>query len=127
MKLMRMIIGVNALLLLLLMGGACATSTQSAAKSQEPLALPDPANVASPPPPSDHADEHAQEDKVPRIKPVDAVKLVKEGKAILIDVRDIGSYENMHAKGAIHVSYQDIQEGKFDKLPKGKSLIFYCT
>lgn len=121
---------------LTLLSGACANSTQSAAKAQESRSPLDPANLASSATsssatpaaqPANHTDQHVAEDKVPRTKPADAIKLVKESGAILVDVRDISSYENMHAKGAIHVSYQDIQEGKLDKLPKDKHLIFYCT
>ncbi len=128
MKTIRILLSLSALMLLLLLGGACATSTQSAAKISESLTLPDPAKVSSPTsPPVEHADDHAKEDAVPRIKPADAVQRVKAGEAILVDVRDSGSYETMHAKGALHVSYQDIQEGKYEKLTKDKALIFYCT
>lgn len=126
MKTIRILFSLSAFTLLLLLGGACATSTQSAAKTAETLALPDPA-ASQTPQPVEHADDHAKEDSVPRTKPADAVRLVKAGEAILVDVRDAGSYETMHAKGALHVSFQDLQEGKFEKLPKDKPLIFYCT
>ncbi len=127
MNTIRILFSFSALTLLLLLSAACATTTQSAAKSSETLALPDPA--ASQTPTVEHADDHAKEDAVPRIKAADAVQLVKAGQAILVDVRDASSYETMHAKGALHVSFQDIQEGKFEKLPKdkAKALIFYCT
>ncbi len=128
MKTIRTLVSLGVLALPLLLSTSCATSTQSAAKAQDSLALPDPAQVASPtPPPADHATQHAAEDKVPRIKPADAIKLVKDSGAILVDVRDLNSYETMHAKGALHVAYQDIQSGKIEKLPKNKHLIFYCT
>lgn len=128
MKPIQIFLSAGFFALILLLGGACASSTQTVAKTSDALALPDPAKVSSPPSsPDDHAADHAQEDKVPRIKPADAVKLVKEAGAILVDVRDIDSYATMHAKGAIHVSFQDIQEGKYEKLPKDKNLIFYCT
>lgn len=127
MKPIRILLITSAITLISLLSVACATSTQSAAKASDSPAIPDPAKVSSAASPAaEHADQHAQEDKVPRTKPADAINMVKEG-AILVDVRDISSFENMHAKGAIHVSYQDIQEGKFDKLPKDKTLIFYCT
>jgi Rhodanese-like domain len=126
MKTIRILFSLSAFMLLILLGGACATTTQSAAKASETLALPDPAAAQSPKP-VEHADDHAKEDAVPRVKAADAVQLVKAGEAILVDVRDAGSYETMHAKGALHVSYQDIQEGKYEKLPKNKHLIFYCT
>ncbi len=127
MKTIRILLSLSAFTLLILLGGACATTTQSAAKTSETLALPDPAASQTPQPPAEHADDHAKEDAVPRVKAADAVQLVKAGEAILVDVRDATSYETMHAKGALHVSYQDIQEGKYEKLPKNKHLIFYCT
>ena len=126
MKTIRLLFSFSALTLFLLLGGACATSTQSAAKSSETIALPNPA-ASQTPPPVEHADDHAKEDAVPRTKAADAVQLVKAGEAILVDVRDASSYETMHGKGALHVSFQEIQEGKFEKLPKNKHLIFYCT
>jgi glucose/arabinose dehydrogenase len=126
MKMIRILFGLSAFMLLLLLGGACATTTQSAAKSSQTSGLPDPAASQSQKP-VEHGDDHAKEDAIPRVKAADAVRMVKAGEAILVDVRDAGSYETMHAKGALHVSYQDIQEGKFGKLPKDKNLIFYCT
>ena len=126
MKTIHILFSLSTLTLLLLLSGACATTTQSAAKTSETLALPDPA-ASQTKPPVEHADDHAKEDAVPRTKAPDAVRLVKAGEAILVDVRDAGSYETMHAKGALHVSFQDIQEGKIEKLPKDKALIFYCT
>lgn len=128
MKTIRILVSLGALALPLLLSISCATSTQSAAKAQESLAPPDPARIASPASQSANpATPQTPEDKVPRIKPAEAIKLVKEGGALLVDVRDINSYENMHAKGALHVSFPDIQAGKLEKLPKDKHLIFYCT
>lgn len=128
MKTIRTFLSLGAAALMLFLSVSCATSTQSAAKEQSTLVPPDPANIASSSPQTgDHAAQHAAEDNVPRTKPADAIKLVKDGTAILVDVRDQNSYETMHAKGALHVAYQDIQEGKIDKLPKDKHLIFYCT
>ena len=124
MKTFHLLLGMS-LLLLLLIGGACATSTQSASKTPEMPAAPTPAQAAAPS--SSQAQDHSAEDGVARIKPAEALRLVNAGEAILVDVRDSGSYENMHAKGAINVTYQSISEGKYDKLPKNKHLIFYCT
>lgn len=118
MKTIHMFLGLSALAVLLLLAGACATSTQSATKAPE---------LAVSPPPGAAAPAQTPDDGVPRIKPADAIAEVKAGKAILVDVRDTGSYEVMHAKGAINVTYQSITEGKYDKLPKDKHLIFYCT
>lgn len=124
MKTIHLLIGVSALTLLLLMGVACTTPTQSAS-ALPPGPTPVQA-AAAPAPPSDQHD-HAAEDNIVRIKPAEAIQQVKAGEAILVDVRDAGSYETMHAKGAINVTSQDIADGKLEKLPKDKHLIFYCT
>lgn len=122
MKTIHMFLGLSVLTLLLFLVGACATSTQSATKPAEL------ASAAAPAPSAQAADhDHGAEDGVNRIKPADAVLEVKAGKALLVDVRDASSYETMHAKGAINVTYQSISEGKYDSLPKDKHLIFYCT
>ena len=123
MKTIHILLSVSLLTLLLLLGGACATTTQSATSPELPTG-PSPAQAAAASP-QDH--DHAAEDGVARIKPAEAVQLVKAGEAILVDVRDAGSYETMHAKGAFNVTYQDISDGKYDTLPKNKHLIFYCT
>lgn len=124
MKTNHILLGGSLLALLLILAGACATSTQSASTLAGLPAGPTPAPVAAQATPQQ---DHSPDDGVPRIKPADALREVKAGNAILVDVRDTGSYENMHAKGAINVTYQSISEGKYDKLPKNKHLIFYCT
>ena len=124
MKTIHLLVSVSVLTLLLLLGVAC-TTTQSAIKEAELPPAPTPAQAAAPSPPQDHPP--SKEDAVPRIKPAEALRQVNAGEAILVDVRDTGSYENMHAKGALNVTFQSISEGKFEKLPKNKHLIFYCT
>ena len=125
MKTIHLLVSVSVLTLLLLLGVACATTTQSAIKDVSSTPAPTPAQAAAPSPPQDHPP--SKEDAVPRIKPAEALRQVNAGEAILVDVRDTGSYENMHAKGALNVTFQSISEGKFEKLPKNKHLIFYCT
>lgn len=124
MKTIHILLSMSLLALLLLLGVACATTTQSATSPELPTG-PSPTQAAAAASPQDH--DHAAEDGVARIKPAEAVQLVKAGEAILVDVRDVGSYETMHAKGALNVTYQSISEGKYDTLPKNKHLIFYCT
>jgi hypothetical protein len=65
--------------------------------------------------------------EVRRISPADAKKLLDEGKALLYDVRSAQSYEAKHAAGALLMPID--AEGAPDgaKLPKDKTLIFYCT
>jgi hypothetical protein len=129
MKTLRILIGASAVTLVALVGGACATSTQSAIKDLPPTATASNVAAAQASQPADQhsTEQHTEESQIPRTKPDDAVKLVKDGAAILIDVRDATNFEIKHAKGALNISFQDIQEGKYDKLPKNKSLILYCT
>ena len=123
MKMIHILVGVSVLTLLL--GAACATSTQSAVKDAPPLALPSPTQAAAQTQTTPQSSDPA--DSIPRTKPAEAVQLVSKNEAILVDVRDVTSFDTMHAKGALHVSYQEISEGKLDKLPKNKHLILYCT
>jgi 3-mercaptopyruvate sulfurtransferase SseA len=124
MKPIHNFMGVSVLILFLLLGGACTTSTHSAINTTELSPSPT-LSQAQAPTPDQH--DHKAEDNVARIKADEALRLVKAGEAILVDVRDASSYETMHAKGALNVTYQDISEGKYNKLPKNKHLIFYCT
>lgn len=121
MKTIQILLGLSAVTLLLLVGAACTSSTQSANAVALPPG-PSPAQAEASP-----QHDHNAEDGIARIKAAEAVRAVRAGEAILVDVRDAGSYDTMHAKGALNVTYQSISEGKFDKLPKDKHLIFYCT
>jgi len=68
----------------------------------------------------------APAETIQRISADQAKSLVDGGQAVLIDVRSAGSYQAGHAVGAI--SYPEGEESAlFDRLPKDKVLIFYCT
>lgn len=59
-------------------------------------------------------------------------KNVGEGKAILVDVRDLVEWNAGHVRGAAHLPWRDLQ-GKngdrllLEKLPKGKIIYTYCA
>ena len=120
-----MTISAFALFALTIMGMSCATSTQANKATTDATAAasvaPTVANDAA-----QHAD-HAEDDGVPRISPVDAIALVKSGKALVIDTRDEGSFAAMHIAGAINVPYKEFVDKTNKALPKDKELIFYCT
>lgn len=67
------------------------------------------------------------EDKMPRLRPEEAKKLVDEGKGIIIDVRGTEAYKLSHIKGSIDYALTKIEAGEFSGLPKGKRIIAYCT
>lgn len=67
------------------------------------------------------------EDKMPRIRPEEAKKLVDDGKAVIIDVRGTEAYKISHIKGSIDYPLTKVEAGDFTGLPKGKRIIAYCT
>lgn len=66
----------------------------------------------------------------------DTLSQVKENvaakKAVLVDVRDITEWKAGHVKGAVHLSFRDLQD-KYDEekirqqIPKGTIVYTYCV
>ncbi|MEQ1825562.1 MAG: rhodanese-like domain-containing protein [Pirellula sp.] len=66
----------------------------------------------------------------------DTLEKVKENveakKAMLVDVRDLGEWNNGHIKGAVHLPIRDLQD-KYDEakirkeIPKGTIVYTYCV
>ena len=67
------------------------------------------------------------EDLMPRLPPADAIKLLKENQAIVIDVRGTDAYNTAHAKGSIDFALTRLESGDFKGLPRDKKIIAYCT
>lgn len=44
--------------------------------------------------------------------------------ALIIDLRDPGSYDRSHIKGAVNVPYEELESGY--SFPGDKILVFYC-
>lgn len=65
-------------------------------------------------------------DEARRIPRDEAIKMVKEGKAVWIDVRPRTEYDTSHIKGAISIPLAELQSS-FRKLPPHKFLITYCA
>ena len=84
-------------------------------------------NPATATAPATPAPSQNPEDKIPRLSPQEAKKLVDEGKAVIIDVRGTEAYKLAHVKGALDYSLQKIEAKDFSGLPKGKRIIAYCT
>ncbi|HEY6136743.1 MAG TPA: rhodanese-like domain-containing protein [Thermoanaerobaculia bacterium] len=61
-----------------------------------------------------------------RITREDAQKMVKEGKAVYIDVRGKDQYDIAHIPGAINIPLGELQN-RWRDLPVGKYLITYCA
>jgi 3-mercaptopyruvate sulfurtransferase SseA len=78
---------------------------------------PAPAAPAAAPQPGDTARRIARDE---------AIKMVKAGKAIYIDVRAKEQYDLGHIKGAVNIPEFELA-GKLNTLPKNKFLITYCA
>jgi len=103
-----------------------------------PTAPPQPAVQAAPPststlptPFSTSTPIAEQADGARRLTQEEAAKMVKDGKAIYVDVRAKDQYDMEHVKGAISYPLTelqaDLQGKKLDRLPKNKFLIAYCA
>lgn len=62
--------------------------------------------------------------EVERISVQNAKSEVDSGKAVIIDVRGTEAYNQKHIKGSIDM--KDVA-ANYEKLPKDKKLIFYCS
>lgn len=68
----------------------------------------------------------APADGARRIGRNEAIKLVKSGKAIFIDVRSKEAYDEEHIKGAISIPLDEVVQ-RIKELPKNKLLVTYCA
>lgn len=51
---------------------------------------------------------------------------IKEGKAVLVDVRGTGEWQSGHAKDAMHISIDRIMGGDVPTKDKNKTVYLYC-
>ena len=63
---------------------------------------------------------------MPRMTVEEAKKQFDAGTAIIVDARAATAYADEHIKRSRSLPY-DSPESEFDKLPKGKTIIVYCT
>lgn len=61
-----------------------------------------------------------------RVNREEAMKMVREKKAIYVDVRNKESYEAGHLPGAYHIPENELV-GRLKELPPGKFIITYCA
>ena len=88
-----------------------------------------PVRVANAPqkPAAGNVDSHGHaEDTAPRISLADAKKDFDAGSAVFIDTHAPDQYAQRHIKGSINVPANQLN-AYFDKIPKGKKIIAYCS
>lgn len=61
-----------------------------------------------------------------RVSLEDTKKAFDAGSALIVDVRDTGSFASGHVPGSINIPLEQI-ESKLNDLPKDKWIITYCT
>jgi Rhodanese-like domain len=64
--------------------------------------------------------------EAPRISLEDAKKDYDAKTAVFIDTHGIAQYDSEHITGAINIPANELNK-YFDKIPKGKKLIVYCS
>jgi hypothetical protein len=67
-----------------------------------------------------------QPPEAPRIEAGEAVKLVAQGEAVVVDVRDKAAFDGNHAVDARHIPVAEIAN-RLSELPKDKLIAAYCT
>ena len=64
---------------------------------------------------------------IPRLKPYEVARAVKEGRAVVVDIRVAEDYEEEHVKGAISIPLEEIRERGPKELPTDKLIVTYCS
>lgn len=62
--------------------------------------------------------------EAPRVDLAGAKRLLDAGRAIFVDVRSEGDYEQAHVPGATSMPLREIPR-RYGELPRGQQLIFY--
>lgn len=71
-------------------------------------------------------DDHSDEENAPRISLADAKKDFDNKTAVFIDTHMRTQFDAEHIPGAINIQANMIKF-EFDKVPKGKKIIAYCS
>lgn len=103
--------------------GASVGCEQSPTNAGSARATPAPVSAPQRPP----ATPQNPEDAMPRIRAEEAIRMVKAGEAIVIDVRGSDVYKVAHTKGALDFPLDRLEHGDYKGLPRDKRIIAYCT
>ena len=114
-------------------------SPATVASSPAPAAEPSPAAPPAPPseeiamaesktapPPPTGAPVPGDPSEVRRISLEQANALREAGTGVIVDVRDQGSYDLGHVKGALHIPLAELPQ-RLEELPHDKPIVTYCA
>jgi predicted sulfurtransferase len=65
-------------------------------------------------------------DDVRRITPEEVRALLKQNKAVVVDVRNKDAYNAGHIKGALSIPFGEIEE-RAKELPRDQMIVAYCS
>ncbi|HEV2860879.1 MAG TPA: rhodanese-like domain-containing protein [Pyrinomonadaceae bacterium] len=63
---------------------------------------------------------------IPRMSVEELKKALKEGRAVVLDVRPAEAFEAEHIAGAVSIPEEEVKE-RAGELPKDKLVVAYCT
>jgi len=69
---------------------------------------------------------HQAHDNVRRVTTTELDDLMKQGKVVVVDVRDQQSYDAGHIRGSKWISVTQIGE-RYKELPRDKMIVAYCA
>ncbi|MCA1558142.1 MAG: rhodanese-like domain-containing protein, partial [Acidobacteria bacterium] len=64
---------------------------------------------------------------IPRIKVSKLVEAIKEGRAVVVDIRVAEAYDEEHIKGAVSIPLEEVRERGPKELPPDKLIVTYCA
>ncbi len=81
------------------------------------------ANTSSTPTP---ASRQVSNDGIPRINTAELEELMKQGKVVVVDVRNKDMYDRGHIRGAKLIPLNEVGE-RTKELPRDKKIVTYCS
>jgi hypothetical protein len=114
---------IKYVLVLALALGASVGCEQPPPNAGAARATPPPVSAPQRPP----ATPQNPEDAMPRIRAEEAIRMVRAGEAVVIDVRGSDAYKIAHTLGALDFPLDRLEHGDYTGLPRDKRIIAYCT
>ena len=83
-------------------------------------------NNATPATPAPTVAAHHPTDNTPRVTTTELDQLMKDGKVVVVDVRNKASYEMGHIRGSVLIPVTEIGT-RAKELPRDKMIVTYCS